>query len=68
MKHTNLFLLVFIIGTCLTGSAQSAPIAEAETVTSESIASLPFDRRVCRIGMECLRPVGYGEVVVLEFE
>ena len=68
MKPTNLFLLVFIIGTCLTGSAQSAPIAEAETVTSESIASLPFDRRVCRFGMECLRPVGYGEVVVLEFE
>ena len=67
MKHISLFLLVFIIGTCLTGSAVS--IASEEPVTgAESIASLPFDRRVCRIGMECLRPVGYGEVVVLEFE
>ena len=69
MKHISRFLPVFIIGTCLTGSPQSAPIASEEPVTGpESIASLPFDRRVCRIGMECLRPVGYGEVVVLEFE
>ena len=61
--HLCLCRLLFIVGVCLTNSAVSETVAE-----TESIASLPFDRRVCRIGMECLRPVGYGEVVVLEFE
>ena len=60
MKHISRFLPVFIIGTCLTGSPQSAPIASEEPVTGpESIASLPFDRRVCRLSVGGIEPLTY---------
>ena len=55
--HLCLCRLLFIVGVCLTNSAVSETVAE-----TESIASLPFDRRVCRIGMECVRPIGYDPV------
>jgi hypothetical protein len=45
---------VFIVGKCLNGSA-----AETEAMTAESIASLPFEKRVCRLGFDCMRPLGY---------
>ena len=59
MKTIHLCLcgLLFIVSVCLTNSAVSETVAE-----TESIASLPFERRVCRIGMECVRPVGYDPV------
>ncbi len=61
MKHINLCLcvLVFIVNACLTGSAVSEPIAEADATTAESIASLPFERRVCRLSVGGIEPLSY---------
>ena len=61
MKHFNLCLcaLAFIVGACITRSAVSEAVAEAKTMNAESIASLPFEKRVCRLGFECFRPTRY---------
>ena len=61
MKHINLCLcaLVLIAGACLTGCAVSERVTEAKAMDAESIASLPFEKRVCRLYFECLRPVSY---------
>jgi len=61
MKQVNLILcaLALMVGVHLPGCAVSEPIAEAETMAAESIASLPFEKRVCRLGFECLRPTRY---------
>ena len=61
MKQVNLILcaLALIVGVHLTGSVVSEAVAEARTMNGESIASLPFEKRVCRLGFDCLRPVNY---------
>ena len=61
MEHVNPYLcaLALFVGVHLSGCAVSEPVAEAEAMTAESIASLPFEKRVCRLGFECLRPTRY---------
>jgi hypothetical protein len=61
MKHINLHLsaLLFITGACLTGSAASEPIAGPEAMTAESIASLPFEKRICRMSVGSIEPLSY---------
>ena len=61
MEHVNLCIcaLALIVGAHLTGCAVPEPIAEAEAMTGESIASLPFEKRVCRLSAGSISPLSY---------
>ena len=55
----GMILAGFSLALVIIGGASMEAQAQVKATDAESIASLPFEKRVCRIGFECLRPTRY---------